>query len=182
MDEPFSAIDPIARGRLQDEFLRVQAEVHKTILFVTHDIDEAVKLGDRIAVFRQGGFLEQFDTPARILGRPATPFVADFVGGERGLRRLSVTPIDRDALSPVNGTPQDAPKVFVGETLQEVMAELLATDAERVLVVEEDGRTLGCLTADGVRAALRRSVEEDRASWHASREGTAARPPELSKE
>jgi osmoprotectant transport system ATP-binding protein len=93
MDEPFSAIDPIARDRLQAEFLRVQAEVRKTILFVTHDIEEAVRLGDRIAVFRQGGFLEQYDTPAQVLGAPATPFVAGFVGADRGLRRLSVTDI-----------------------------------------------------------------------------------------
>src|SRR5918997_5823846 len=76
MDEPFSAIDPIARERLQNEFLRVQEQVRKTILFVTHDIDEAVRLGDRIAVFRQGGVLEQYDTPATVLGTPATPFVA----------------------------------------------------------------------------------------------------------
>jgi osmoprotectant transport system ATP-binding protein len=98
MDEPFSAIDPIARGRLQDEFLRVQAEVRKTILFVTHDIDEAVRLGDRVAVFRQGGLLEQYDSPAQVLGAPATPFVADFVGADRGLRRLAVTPISADQL------------------------------------------------------------------------------------
>ncbi len=98
MDEPFSAIDPIARARLQDEFLRVQAEIRKTIVFVTHDIDEAVRMGDRIGVFRQGGFLEQFDTPARVLGAPASDFVADFVGGDRGLRRLSVTRIRREDL------------------------------------------------------------------------------------
>ena len=77
MDEPFSAIDPVARGRLQDEFLRVQAAVRKTIVFVTHDLDEAVRLGDRIAVFRQGGVLEQHDTPAAVLARPATPFTDD---------------------------------------------------------------------------------------------------------
>ena len=94
MDEPFSAIDPIARDRLQEEFLRVQAEVHKTIVFVTHDVDEAVRLADRIAVFRQGGHLEQYDTPATVLGSPATDFVADFVGADRGLRRLAVTHID----------------------------------------------------------------------------------------
>ncbi len=98
MDEPFSAIDPIARDRLQGEFLRVQEAVRKTIVFVTHDIDEAVRLGDRIAVFRQGGVLEQYDSPATILGTPATPFVADFVGADRGLRRLAVTPIDSDDL------------------------------------------------------------------------------------
>ncbi len=98
MDEPFSAIDPIARGRLQAEFLRIQAEVRKTIVFVTHDVEEAVRLADRIAVFRQGGHLEQYDTPAQVLGAPASEFVADFVGADRGLRRLAVTEITGDDL------------------------------------------------------------------------------------
>ena len=93
MDEPFSAVDPVVRSQLQDEFLRLQDDVRKTILFVTHDIEEAVRLGDRIAVFKQGGRLEQYDTPAAILGTPATDFVADFVGADRGLKRLSVTAI-----------------------------------------------------------------------------------------
>ncbi|MCX4237872.1 ATP-binding cassette domain-containing protein [Streptomyces sp. A15ISP2-DRY2] len=89
MDEPFSAVDPIVRGELQAEFLRLQKELHKTIVFVTHDIDEAIKLGDHIAVFRTGGRLAQFDTPERLLAHPADDFVADFVGQDRGIRRLS---------------------------------------------------------------------------------------------
>ncbi|AYY15129.1 ATP-binding cassette domain-containing protein [Actinobacteria bacterium YIM 96077] len=93
MDEPFSAVDPVVRSQLQDEFLRLQHDVRKTILFVTHDIEEAVRLGDRIAVFADAGRLEQFDTPAAVLGAPSTPFVADFVGADRGLKRLSVTPV-----------------------------------------------------------------------------------------
>ncbi len=90
MDEPFAAVDPIARARLQDEFLRLQERGRKTIVFVTHDIDEAVRLGDRIAVLRQGGQLEQYADPATLLGAPANDFVADFVGSDRGLRRLAV--------------------------------------------------------------------------------------------
>ena len=93
MDEPFGAVDPIARDRLQAEFLRLQGEVRKTVVFVTHDIEEAVRLGDRIAVLSQGGHLEQYDTPAAILGNPANDFVADFVGSDRGLKRLSVTSV-----------------------------------------------------------------------------------------
>ncbi|WP_329549227.1 ABC transporter ATP-binding protein [Streptomyces sp. NBC_01356] len=89
MDEPFSAVDPIVRGELQAEFIRLQKELHKTIVFVTHDIDEAIKLGDNIAVFRTGGKLAQFDTPERLLAHPADDFVADFVGQDRGIRRLS---------------------------------------------------------------------------------------------
>jgi osmoprotectant transport system ATP-binding protein len=94
MDEPFGAIDPITRDRLQAEFLRLQHDVRKTVVFVTHDIEEAVRMGDRIAIMAQGGKLEQYDTPAQILGSPATPFVAEFVGADRGLKRLTVTAID----------------------------------------------------------------------------------------
>ena len=107
MDEPFSAIDPIARERLQSEFLRVQERVGKTILFVTHDIDEAIRLGDRVAVFRQGGILEQYDTPAVVLGAPATSFVSDFVGADRALRRLAVTGIDTAELDKPPVVAQD---------------------------------------------------------------------------
>jgi len=106
MDEPFGAIDPITRDRLQGEFLRLQAEVGKTVVFVTHDIDEAVRLGDRIAVLREGGVLEQYASPAEVLGRPASPFVAGFVGADRGLKRLSVIPIDLESLeTPVTVAP-----------------------------------------------------------------------------
>jgi len=88
MDEPFSAVDPIVREQLQDEFLRLQRELGKTILFVTHDIDEAIKLGDQVAVLRVGGRLAQVDTPAQLLGDPVDDFVADFVGRDRGYRAL----------------------------------------------------------------------------------------------
>ena len=91
MDEPFGAVDPIVRGRLQDQFLDIQATLAKTVVLVTHDIEEAVRLGDRVAVFEQGGRLAQYDTPARVLGAPADDFVAEFVGADRGLRRLAVT-------------------------------------------------------------------------------------------
>ncbi|MGX2992908.1 ABC transporter ATP-binding protein [Streptomyces sp. JNUCC 64] len=97
MDEPFGAVDPVVREQLQDEFLRMQAAVRKTVLLVTHDIEEAVRLGDRIAVYGQGR-VEQYDTPAAVLGTPATPYVAGFVGADRGLKRLSVTAIEPDDL------------------------------------------------------------------------------------
>jgi osmoprotectant transport system ATP-binding protein len=109
MDEPFGAIDPIARERLQNEFLRLQGEVRKTIVFVTHDIDEAVKLGDRMAVLRQGGVLQQYDSPAEILAHPANEFVADFVGADRGLKRLRVTAIDAASLEKPPVVALDAP-------------------------------------------------------------------------
>ncbi|MCX4665403.1 betaine/proline/choline family ABC transporter ATP-binding protein [Streptomyces sp. NBC_01381] len=97
MDEPFGAVDPVVREHLQNEFLRLQQAVRKTVLFVTHDIEEAVRLGDRIAVYGQGR-IEQFDTPSTVLGAPSTDYVADFVGADRGLKRLSVTPIEEGDL------------------------------------------------------------------------------------
>jgi osmoprotectant transport system ATP-binding protein len=99
MDEPFGAVDPVARDRLQNEFLRLQEQVRKTIVFVTHDIDEAIRLGDRIAVMREGGHLEQYAEPNVLLSEPATDFVADFVGAERTLRRLSVLHVRPDGLT-----------------------------------------------------------------------------------
>ena len=90
MDEPFGAIDPINRERLQNEFLRLQAEIRKTIIFVTHDIDEAIKMGDRIAILREGGQLAQYATPAELLMAPADDFVEDFVGADRALKRLAL--------------------------------------------------------------------------------------------
>ncbi|MFF1452864.1 ABC transporter ATP-binding protein [Streptomyces sp. NPDC058274] len=97
MDEPFGAVDPVVREHLQNEFLRLQQSMRKTVLFVTHDIEEAVRLGDRIAVYGAGR-IEQFDTPSAVLGTPATGYVADFVGADRGLKRLSVTPIEESDL------------------------------------------------------------------------------------
>jgi len=100
MDEPFGAVDPIARGRLQDQFLELQQRLRKTIVFVTHDIDEAIKLGDRIAILNVGGVLEQYDSPADTLRDPTNAFVVDFLGSERGLKRLSLLPISTVPLEP----------------------------------------------------------------------------------
>ena len=154
MDEPFSAVDPVARERLQTEFLRVQRELGTTVVFVTHDIDEAVRLGDRIAVLREGGHLEQYDTPAAVLGSPATPFVADFVGADRAVKRLSVTAIDLGALEPYDGDvtstlPADA-------DLGQALAMLLATGDDRVAVTNGDGSRLGTLTVASLLAQARR--------------------------
>ena len=156
MDEPFSAIDPIARDRLQQEFLRVQQEVRKTIVFVTHDIDEAVLLGDRIAVFKQGGHLEQYDTPAVVLGAPASPFVADFVGAERGLRRLAVTGID-------SGDIEKQPVVALDDSIAAARASLEQAHARWAVVLDADERLHGWvsreeLEGEGVVAARARRL------------------------
>src|SRR4051812_6258315 len=108
MDEPFGAVDPVARDRLQAEFLRLQEQVRKTVVFVTHDIDEAIRLGDRIAVMREGGRLEQYADPATLLSSPATDFVADFVGSDRTLRRLSVLDVDLGQATAWPVVPGDA--------------------------------------------------------------------------
>src|SRR5947209_13881758 len=105
MDEPFGAIDPITRARLQDEFLRLQERVRKTVVFVTHDIDEAIKMGDKIAILRQGGYLAQYDTPEEILTNPADDFVAEFVGADRALKRLGLSTLAEVDLLPKSGQP-----------------------------------------------------------------------------
>lgn len=139
MDEPFSAVDPVVRGQLQDEFLRLQDEVRKTILFVTHDIEEAVRLGDRVAVLAQGGVLEQYDTPATILGTPATEFVADFVGADRGLKRLSVTPISKEDL-------EHPPVVHLRDTMADARAAM--KDSRWAVALDEDGGLAGWIGRD----------------------------------
>ncbi len=146
MDEPFSAVDPIVRTRLQEEFLRLQAEVCKTIVLVTHDLDEAVRLGDRIAVLSEGGRLEQYDTPAALLGAPASPFVREFVGADRGIRRLAVTPVTRDVLDPLPADgAADLPAVPLGGSAYDALGALLTSATEHALVTE-DGHPVGVLS------------------------------------
>ncbi|MFE3250452.1 ABC transporter ATP-binding protein [Streptomyces sp. NPDC059209] len=118
MDEPFGAVDPVVRERLQNEFLRLQATVRKTVLMVTHDIEEAVRMGDRVAVYGEGR-VEQYDTPAAVLGRPATPYVAEFVGADRGLKRLSVTTIEPADLEQPPVARLDEPAANAARRLRE---------------------------------------------------------------
>ena len=152
MDEPFGAVDPVTRVRLQDEFLRLQQRLRRTVVLVTHDIDEALRLGDRLAVLAEGGRLEQYGTPAEVLARPATPFVADFVGAGRTLRRLDLLSAT-DALA-APGPSADGPTVGPDATLADAMAALLATDAPTVRVADT-GAVLGVVTLESIRAALR---------------------------
>jgi osmoprotectant transport system ATP-binding protein len=146
MDEPFGAVDPIVRERLQGEFLRLMQEVRKTVLFVTHDLDEAVLLGNKVAVFSQGGKLEQYDAPATILGAPATPFVADFVGSDRGLKRLSVTPIDVSDL-------EHPPVVHLQDRLADATAALRTAGARWAVVLGDDDTLHGWIAADAAKGA-----------------------------
>jgi osmoprotectant transport system ATP-binding protein len=152
MDEPFSAVDPIVRARLQDEFLRLQRTVRKTIVFVTHDVDEAVRLGDRIAVLSDGGRLEQYAPPAQLLAEPANEFVAEFVGADRGIKRLAVTPIP---LAKLRAVPSgvDGPVVDAGASLRDALAALL-TGGTGWVGVRDGDRVAGILTPDDIYAAV----------------------------
>jgi osmoprotectant transport system ATP-binding protein len=202
MDEPFGAVDPIARDRLQEQFRRIQADLHKTVVFVTHDIDEAVRLGDRIAVLGPAGKLQQYADPSTLLAAPANEQVAAFVGADRGIRRMSVTPVtqadlehpptvdarhedrvadgavvlgdDGDVAGVVRaGRVVAAPRpVPLGASLREAFAALAGVDTGFVPVVE-DGRYVGTVTPDSIYRALRHTAHE--AAPDAGREAAAAR-------
>jgi osmoprotectant transport system ATP-binding protein len=154
MDEPFGAIDPIARERLQNELLRLQQVVRKTIVFVTHDIDEAIRLGDRVALFSLGGVLEQYATPAELLAHPASDFVADFLGEGRMVRRLSLIKVRDVPLAQLNGKQDPTETVDAGATLRDALDAVLRADDGRVRVVDA-GTTLGIVDADVIRQASR---------------------------
>ena len=139
MDEPFGAIDPINRERLQNEFLRLQQEIRKTVVFVTHDIDEAIKMGDKIAVLQKGGVLAQYASPAELLAYPKGKFVEDFVGADRALKRLALQRVrDVDLWT--------APLVREGEPVREVRAKMADADLDIPLLIDESGRPLGWLS------------------------------------
>jgi osmoprotectant transport system ATP-binding protein len=161
MDEPFGAVDPVVRVRLQDEFLRLQRDLGKTVVLVTHDIDEAVRMGDRVAVFAAGGRLAQYATPVQLLAKPADDFVADFVGSTRGLRRLAVTPINPAHLEPLDGVRAGdlGAAIDVDSTLEEALAVMLQEDRPMV-GVKQGARFVGVLTPNGVHRALRASLAD----------------------
>jgi osmoprotectant transport system ATP-binding protein len=174
MDEPFGAIDPINRARLQDEFLRLQQRVRKTVVFVTHDIDEAIKMGDRIAILREGGRLAQYDTPAEILRSPADDFVAQFVGADRGIKRLSLISVGElkllapdvrpapDGAAPTSTT--SVPVVAPAMPARDALSLLLTSRAPHLRVEDEHGTVLGLVTVD----LLHRRLTEDAPGDHES--------------
>jgi osmoprotectant transport system ATP-binding protein len=145
MDEPFGAVDPINRERLQNEFLRLQTEIRKTTLFVTHDIDEAIKMGDRIAILEEGGRLAQYATPAELLMAPANDFVEDFVGADRALKRLALMRVSDIDL-------WQAPLAFVGQSTAEIKAKLEWAEVPHALLVDSERRPVGWLSESDLRA------------------------------
>src|SRR4051794_29919992 len=152
MDEPFGAVDPITRNRLQDEFLRIQGEIKKTIVFVTHDIDEAIKMGDKIAILKEGGILAQYDTPENILAAPNSEFVSSFVGADRVLKRLSLLHVSDIELEPPNGAGDRLPRLSERMNLKDALSELIGADAERAVVVSDaEDRVRGTLSIETIR-------------------------------
>jgi osmoprotectant transport system ATP-binding protein len=154
MDEPFGALDPITRERLQNELLRLHRTVRKTVIFVTHDIDEAIRLGDRIAILREGGVLAQYDTPDAILAEPADDFVARFVGADRALKRLALRTLADVELEAVNGLPGDGPRADLATTLRDALSLMLVEGAPRLVVVDEQGAAVGLLSLERVSQLL----------------------------
>jgi osmoprotectant transport system ATP-binding protein len=153
MDEPFGAVDPITRGRLQDEFLSIQQNIKKTIVFVTHDIDEAIKIGDKIAILKQGGFLAQYDTPENILSNPNSEFVASFVGNDRILKRLSLTRVRDMQLEPANGGTEDLPRISEQLTVKDALSEIIGSGGTKGVVEKDGERRL--LTIDAIEELSR---------------------------
>jgi osmoprotectant transport system ATP-binding protein len=155
MDEPFGALDPITRARLQQEVRRLHREVAKTVIFVTHDIDEAITMGDRIAMLREGGTLAQYDTPDAILAHPADEFVERFIGEDRALRRLALRRVGDVPLGPVRGQSPDKAHVAVTATVRNAVSLMLESGKGEVTVVGDDGAPVGVLTLDRATALLR---------------------------
>jgi osmoprotectant transport system ATP-binding protein len=153
MDEPFGALDPITRDRLQHEFLRLHEAVPKTVIFVTHDIDEAIRLGTRIAILREGGILAQYDTPDEILAHPVDDFVASFVGEDRALRRLSLRRVDELELEPADLAQPGDPEVESTTTVRNALSVMLAAGTQRDVVVQ-DGDPVGTVSFDQISALL----------------------------
>jgi osmoprotectant transport system ATP-binding protein len=162
MDEPFGAIDPITRERLQNDFLRLHREIRKTVIFVTHDIDEAITMGDRICLLREGGRLAQYDTPEALLARPADDFVARFVGADRGLKRLALRRLDEIELlpPPTDGRTGRAPECPPETTLRDALSAMLTAGSTDLTVRGADGRVEGHITFDLVSRLLSESEQE----------------------
>jgi osmoprotectant transport system ATP-binding protein len=152
MDEPFGAVDPIARDRLQDDFLRLHKEVPKTVVFVTHDIDEAIKMGHRIAILRDGE-LVQYDTPDNILAKPANEFVADFVGADRGLKRLRVWRLSDLDLDPAP-SGASGPTAPADTSLRDALSMMLVEGRERITVVDENDRPTGTVALHSITSLI----------------------------
>jgi osmoprotectant transport system ATP-binding protein len=166
MDEPFGAVDPIVRERLQDEFLRLQQTLGVTVLFVTHDVDEAIKMGTKIAVFRPNGRLAQYSSPMELLTRPADAYVARFVGADRALKRLALLTVGEtrwesatSGMAPAGGTaPAGAPRLTPEMTLRDALAAILAAPQQAGIVLDERGQARAIVTPSAIAAAVQQTI------------------------
>ncbi len=174
MDEPFGAIDPINRDRLQNEFLRLQREIRKTIVFVTHDIDEAIKMGDKIAILREGGELVQYDSPDAILAHPVNDFVAQFVGADRGLKRLALTTLDQVELEDVAAArnveveSHAGRTVSIKSTLRDSLSVMMTEQLRPLLVVDGDSKPVGFVSIELINTTLHQERRGDADARHAA--------------
>jgi osmoprotectant transport system ATP-binding protein len=154
MDEPFGALDPITRDRLQNEFLRLHSQLRKTVIFVTHDIDEAIKMGDKIAILREGGVLAQYASPEEILTNPADDFVAQFVGADRALKRLALSTVsDLELLPSADGSP-DAQPLPPDTSLRDALSIMLTEDGRPLPVADGTGGVRGYVTVQLITRTL----------------------------
>jgi osmoprotectant transport system ATP-binding protein len=159
MDEPFGAVDPIVRERLQDEFLRLQAQLGTTVLFVTHDINEAIKMGTRVGIMRTGGHLVQYSRPAELLLHPVDQYVAEFVGADRALKSLSLVPLG-EALFPEQAQPMDGVlRLPVAMSVRDGLSELLAAGADEAGVEDSSGQVVGTFSFESVRLVMQRVAQ-----------------------
>src|SRR5436190_4585862 len=147
MDQPFGAGDPIARDRLQNDFLRLHAEVRKTVIFVTHDIDEAIKMGHRVAILRDGE-LVQYGTPDEILARPVDDFVSDFVGADRGLKRLLLRELRDIELTSTNGRAEELPTIDERTCLRDALSLMVTRRVTALTVLGEGGERRGIVSME----------------------------------
>jgi osmoprotectant transport system ATP-binding protein len=157
MDEPYSAVDPVVRARLQDDLIDLQRRLHKTILLVTHDIDEAIKLADRVALLNVGGVLEQYGPPDELLRAPASAFVEGFLGNDRALKRLSrltVADLADDALDPASANGRGEP-LPAGVTLRDALDALLGSESGHLGVLDDEGQVRGTISVDVIGERLR---------------------------
>ncbi len=173
MDEPFGAVDPLVRERLQDEFLRIHARLRMTVVFVTHDLDEAIKLGSRVAVMRFGGRLEQYAPPWELLARPASDYVAQFVGADRALKWLALVRIGDLALDPIPASPP-ARALRAELSARDALAVLLTVPESAAQVLDPEGRPCGVLTIAHISALLQ-ATSPGATPWSGGRDTDAGR-------
>jgi osmoprotectant transport system ATP-binding protein len=174
MDEPFGAVDPIVRERLQDEFLRIRDRLGMTVVFVTHDIDEAIKVGTRVAVMEVGGRLAQYSAPWELLARPASDYVARFVGADRALKRLALVRLHDLALGPADHASPPIPVLAAEISAREALASLLATPEGAARVVDDEGRDRGVVTISQIAALLQTGSAPARVQGRGSQQASSA--------